>query len=175
MKIKRMMGMTSLFLASMAISAISFLAPANAFETSYKAEVVRVIDGDTIEVKIEVFPDLFQTIDVRERDLDTPEKRRGKFGAQCEAEVEAAIDVSKYVSELLPPGSIIGVENVDYGKYAGRTVGDIKLLLENGDTVDLGDHLIGLGMAVHYDGGTKKKVWCAATDGEQTQQPKDTG
>jgi len=132
-----------------------------AFNTSYQAEVVRVIDGDTVEVSIELLPGMRQEIDVRERNLDTPEKRRGRGGAQCDAEIEQGKAVSQLVSDLLPPGTIIGVENIGLGKYAGRAVGDIKFRLEGeAAPIDLGDWLIAQGLAVEYDGGTKRKVWC---------------
>jgi endonuclease YncB( thermonuclease family) len=132
-----------------------------AFKTSYVGEVVRVIDGDTVEAKIEVLPGMTYTVDVRERDLDTPEKRRGRGGAQCDEEIAQGKAVSKLVSDLLPAGTKIGIENVGLGKYAGRFIGDIKLVIDDGSApVDLGDWLIGQGLAVNYDGGTKRKVWC---------------
>lgn len=144
-----------------AMSASSFAQASQDIATTYKAEVVRVLDGDTVEVKIELLPELFQIINVREGNLDTPEKRRGKFGAQCDQELEFGKQVSQYVFDLLPVGTIIQLENIKLGKYAGRTIGDIKFILEpDGPLIDLGDHLISEGMAVSYDGGTKNKVWC---------------
>ncbi|MEM1370588.1 MAG: hypothetical protein AAGG72_00010 [Pseudomonadota bacterium] len=152
-----------------AVAIAGAIATADAsFNTSYQAEVIRVIDGDTVEVSVELIPGLAQVVDVRERNLDTPEKRRGRFGAQCEAEREKGLAVSKLVGDLLPPGTIIGVENVGLGKYAGRWVGDIKFQLEGeAEALDLGDWLIGQGLAVAYDGGTKQKVWCPIEAGSE--------
>lgn len=145
---------------------------ASAFQTSYEGEVVRVIDGDTIEARIEVLPDMYYTVSVRERDLDTPEKRRGRFGAQCEEEVIAGQEVSALIGNLLPPGTKIGIRNVGLGKYAGRFIGDIQMIVDAGQPpVDLGDWLIGQGLAVSYDGGTKNKVWCPIS----VEQPSSDG
>lgn len=153
-----------------AVIAASGSIGATAFQTTYVGEVVRVIDGDTIKAKIEVLPDLFYTVDVRERDLDTPEKRRGGYGgAQCDEEIEAGKAVSKLIADLLPPGTEIGIENVGLGKYAGRFVGDIKLVVEpNQPPVDLGDWLIGQNLAMPYDGKTKAKVWCPIETNSET-------
>lgn len=139
-----------------------------AFNTSYQATVERVIDGDTVVVSVSLAPGLVQSIHMRERDLDTPEKRRGgRGGAQCDAELEAGRKVTALVEQLLPPGTEIGLENVGIGKYAGRWVGDIMFQLPGGgNPVDLGDWLIGQGLAVPYDGGTKAKVWCPVEPAE---------
>lgn len=154
--------------ANIALGAAAFVAVADAaFNTSYQAEVLRVIDGDTVEVSIELLPGMRQEIDVRERNLDTPEKRRGRGGAQCDEELAKGQEVSALVQQLLPPGTIVGVENIGLGKYAGRAVGDIKFQLPGEpEPVDLGDWLIGQGLAVEYDGGTKSKPWCPIGSGD---------
>lgn len=152
------MGKIAITAAAVGIAATA-AAGSTAFQTSYRGEVVRVIDGDTVEVEIDLLPGLTQRVAVRERNLDTPEKRRGRFGAQCEAELELGKQVSALVAEHLPPGSVVGIRNISLGKYAGRAVGDI-LLSVDGEVVDLGFWLISLGLGVPYDGGTKRKVWC---------------
>ncbi|MEM7667526.1 MAG: thermonuclease family protein [Pseudomonadota bacterium] len=146
-------------LAACGLLATGGLAADGLFNTSYSARVERVIDGDTVEVVVDLAPGMSQTVDVRERDLDTPEKRRGRFGAQCEAERELGLKVSALVTDTLAEGTAVRIDNVGLGKYAGRWVGDIRFALD-GRIVDLGDWLIGQGLAVHYDGGTKRKVWC---------------
>lgn len=154
-----MIGLLALSAAMYSTPALS--ATAGEIQTTYKAEVIRVIDGDTIEVSVELLPDLYQTIDVRERNLDTPEKRRGIGGAKCDQELAYGKVVSEYVFQLLPVGTIVQIENFKKDKYAGRIVADIKFYMsEGGELLDLGDHLIEQGMAVPYDGGTKQKVWC---------------
>lgn len=147
-----------------AIAAIGVLASVAlgdaSFHTSYEGRVIRVIDGDTIEVAIEVAPGMVMEVDVRERDLDTPEKRRGgRGGAQCPEEQALGKKVSQLVSSYLKPGTSVGVVNVGLGKYAGRWVGDIRFMID-GSVHDLGDWLINQNLAVHYDGKTKAKVWC---------------
>lgn len=157
------------FFALASIALTIHLSPAHSatdgeIKTTYKAEIIRVIDGDTVEVSVELLPNLNQTIHVREGNLDTPEKRRGRGGAQCDQEIEYGKIVSEYVRGLLPVGSTVQIENFEEGKYAGRIIGDIKFKMsEDGELLDLGDHLIEQGMAVPYDGGTKQKVWCGAS------------
>lgn len=140
--------------------ALGLVASDAAFHTSYEGTVKRVIDGDTVEVLVEVAPGLVQEVDIRERDLDTPEKRRGgRGGAKCEEEIALGKSVTALVRSKLPPGTTVGIANVGLGKYAGRWVGDIRLVVD-GRIVDLGDWLIGQGLAVNYDGGKKRKSWC---------------
>lgn len=41
----------------------------------YKAELVRVVDGDTIDITIELWPGLTQRARIRLEGVNTPEKR----------------------------------------------------------------------------------------------------
>lgn len=41
----------------------------------YQADLVRVIDGDTIEVDLHVYPGEVVRVSVRENGINTPEKR----------------------------------------------------------------------------------------------------
>ncbi len=53
-------------------------------------------------------------------------------------------------------GEKILLENVKYGKYAGRVVADVKL--EGGDS--LADRIISQGLGREYHGG-RREGWCA--------------
>ena len=48
--------------------------PADSY-TSYSATVVEVIDGDTIQLDVDIWPGLTQRISLRLNRIDTPEKR----------------------------------------------------------------------------------------------------
>ena len=116
-------------------------------------EVIRVIDGDTVEIVADFLPDpLPKKLSVRIYTIDTPEKG---FRAKCKAEDELAQKASKFTSSLvLDPKNKIDVQLFEWDKYGGRVLGEI---LVNG--LPLSMLLINKGYAVNYDGG-KKKSWC---------------
>tara|TARA_R110000787_G_scaffold7296_4_gene25026 strand:- start:344 stop:757 length:414 start_codon:yes stop_codon:yes gene_type:complete len=65
-------------------------------ETKYRAEVVRVIDGDTFEVEVDLGFRVMRSMRIRLLGVDTPELRRGsaeskKKGAEARAWVEDLI------------------------------------------------------------------------------------
>lgn len=49
----------------------------------YPAELMRVVDGDTMDVRMEIFPDLYKETRIRVSDLDTPETWRPKSKAEA--------------------------------------------------------------------------------------------
>lgn len=56
----------------------------------YRASVVRVIDGDSIEIDVKLFPGLTQRVSLRLDGVNTPERR----GPECE--VLAATNATLY-------------------------------------------------------------------------------
>lgn len=112
------------------------------------ATVDRVIDGDTVELSVNIWPGLTQQISLRLDGVNTPEKRGSD---QCEK--AAAKEASAFTDGLLA-GQRVTVTGVRLGKYAGRVLGRISV-----DGVDLGDALIAAGHARPYDGG-KREAWC---------------
>lgn len=97
----------------------------------YKCDIVRVIDGDTIVVNIDLGFDtwLFDQ-HVRIRGIDTPEVRTRDL-----EEKEKGLEAKARAEELLPPGSSQYLVSKKYegekGKY-GRIVGDFVLLYSLG-------------------------------------------
>lgn len=63
----------------------------------YQASVLRVIDGDTFEVRVDLGFRIYHTIHVRLRNIDTPELRSGN-----PLEVEHAKAARDYVISVLP-------------------------------------------------------------------------
>ncbi len=117
----------------------------------YRAEVVRVLDGDTVEVDVMVWPGLVQRIKLRLAGVNTPEKR-GRGVSLCEkVAAKRATDFTrrfvKYVAQVI-------VSGVKLGKFAGRVLGKISV---NGR--DLGDALVAAGLARPYSGG-RREAWC---------------
>ncbi len=117
----------------------------------YAAQVVRVIDGDTVEVDVRIWPGLVQRIRLRLEGVNTPEKR-GKGVSICEK--KGAQQATAFTRRFLSQGVRVAVSGVKPGKYAGRMLGRIAV---NGK--DLGKALITASLAKPYAGG-KRESWC---------------
>jgi len=118
-------------------------------------EINRVIDGDTIDVTIDLGFDLYKKERVRVAGVDTPEKR-----TRDEEEKALGYDATHWLQEKLE-GAISGEDELivrtelvgGVGKY-GRLLGWLYI----GDAeISLNEQMITEGLAWEYDGGTKKK------------------
>lgn len=114
------------------------------------AQVIRVVDGDTLEVEIQIWFDLNLTTSVRVLGVDTPETR-----GKCPAEVEAAKNASMFTFKAAPPGSLVRLHDVKPDKFAGRI--DARVELTDGKW--LAQTLIEAGLARPYE-GDKRQSWC---------------
>ena len=116
-------------------------------------EINRVVDGDTIDVTIDLGFDLYKKERVRVAGVDTPEKRTRNL-----EEKELGIDATYWLQEKLE-GAVAGDDDLiirteldgGVGKY-GRLLG--WLYIGDGD-VSLNEQMITEGYAHPYDGGTK--------------------
>ena len=118
-------------------------------------EINKVLDGDTIDVTIDLGFDLFKKERVRVAGVDTPEKRTRDL-----EEKALGIDATNWLKEKLE-GALAGDDDLvirtelvgGVGKY-GRLLGWLYL----GDgSLSLNEQMIEEGYAWAYDGGTKKK------------------
>ena len=118
-------------------------------------EVNRVVDGDTIDVTIDLGFDLYKKERVRVAGVDTPEKRTRDL-----EEKELGIHATNWLKEKLD-GAISGDDDLvirtelvgGMGKY-GRLLGWLYI----GDSeLSLNELMIDEGYAWSYDGGTKQK------------------
>jgi len=118
-------------------------------------EINKVLDGDTIDVTIDLGFDLFKKERVRIAGVDTPEKRTRDL-----EEKELGIDATNWLKAKLE-GAISGDDDLvirtelvgGVGKY-GRLLG--WCYIGDGD-VSLNEKMIAEGYAWAYDGGTKQK------------------
>ena len=115
----------------------------------------KVVDGDTIDVTIDLGFDLSKKERVRVAGIDTPEKRTRNL-----EEKALGLDATAWIKEHLE-GAINGDDDLiirteldgGVGKY-GRLLGWLYI----GDaTVSLNEKMIDEGYAWAYDGGTKNK------------------
>ncbi|AFD02959.1 hypothetical protein [Synechococcus phage metaG-MbCM1] len=118
-------------------------------------EINRVLDGDTIDVTIDLGFDLYKKERVRIAGVDTPVKRTRDL-----EEKALGIDATNWLKEKLE-GAIEGDEELSIrtelkggvGKY-GRLLGWLYI----GDAqMSLNEAMIDEGYAWEYDGGTKLK------------------
>ena len=118
-------------------------------------EINRVLDGDTIDVTIDLGLDLYKKERVRIAGVDTPEKRTRDL-----EEKALGLDATEWMKKHLED-TIAGDEELTIrtelkggmGKY-GRLLGWLYI---NEDALSLNEQMITEGYAWEYDGGTKQK------------------
>ena len=118
-------------------------------------KINKVLDGDTIDVTIDLGFDLYKKERVRIAGVDTPEKRTRDL-----EEKALGIDATNWLKEKLTE-TIQGDEELlirtelkgGVGKY-GRLLG---WLYVGESTISLNEQMIEEGYAWEYDGGTKQK------------------
>jgi micrococcal nuclease len=115
------------------------------------AEVVRVVDGDTVEVEAQIWLGQRVQVSVRLRGVDTPELR-----GRCDAERQAAAKARARLTELVGGGAV-QLADVGYDKFGGRVLARMR----NARGRDLGEALIADGLARAYD-GRARRAWCDA-------------
>ena len=118
-------------------------------------KIVKVLDGDTIDVLIDLGFDLFKKERVRIAGVDTPEKRTRDL-----EEKALGIDATNWLKDKLE-STLSGDDELSIrtelvggvGKY-GRLLGWLYV----GDAqISLNEQMITEGYAWEYDGGTKQK------------------
>jgi micrococcal nuclease len=114
------------------------------------AELVSVIDGDTVAVRARIWPGQFVETRVRLAGVDTPERR----GADCSAERTLADEATDFTRTWLE-GAAIALHEVETGSFAGRVIAHI----ERADGERLSAALTGAGLAVAYG---ETAPWCLA-------------
>ena len=116
----------------------------------------KVLDGDTIDVTIDLGFDLYKKERVRIAGVDTPEKRTRDL-----EEKALGIDATNWLKEKLEAtiagdGDELSIRTElvgGMGKY-GRLLGWLYI---NEDQLSLNEQMITEGYAWEYDGGTKQK------------------
>jgi len=113
--------------------------------------VTSVVDGDTIDVVIDLGFDIMFASRVRLAGIDTPESR-----TTDKAEKVLGLESKEYLKKYLKDAKsvIIKTEKMDSSEKYGRILGWVYV---NGDTVSLNDKMINDGYAWGYLGDTKVK------------------
>jgi len=114
----------------------------------YKATVDRVIDGDTIDVVLDLGFDISYRGRIRFQGINAPESR-----TRDAVEKQAGLAAKRYVEDWINGHEqrvIIQTSLDDRGKF-GRILG--RILNDEGEC--LNDELVSLGHATPYDGGKR--------------------
>ncbi len=146
-------GLTRLILAAVVVGGVSFpaLAGTETLPGPIPAQVVRVIDGDTLAVRARIWLGQEVSIRVRLAGIDAPELR-----GRCDGEKVLAEEAKAYLRATVGEGSVT-LSEVHYGKFAGRVIARVA----NATGKDLGEALLAAGLARPYEGG-RRESWCGA-------------
>jgi endonuclease YncB( thermonuclease family) len=113
-----------------------------------EAELVRVVDGDTLNVSLKgMCPLLGEEIGIRIRGIDTPELRSPDLRVRA-----LAIQAKQYVSEIMDSAKILELRDLERWIYF-RLVADIYV-----DGLNVATALAEQDLALPYDGG-KRPDW----------------
>jgi len=114
------------------------------------ADVVEVIDGDTIAVRAHIWPGHIVETRVRLDRVDTPETRR----PECEAEREAGHRATAFTTDWLSDRPSVTLHQVRLGSFAGRVIADMQ---DADSHQSLSDALLEAGLATIYG---EDGPWC---------------
>lgn len=116
---------------------------------SYRAQVLNVIDGDTVEARVHVWMGQEVITRVRLKDIDAPE-----IAGACAPERLQAMKARDRLAVLVQgPGVVLAEVRPD--KYFGRVVAHLVM----SDGQDAGAILLAEGLARPYRGG-RRESWC---------------
>ena len=117
----------------------------------YVRKVEGVVDGDTIDVLIDLGFDILFASRVRLAGIDTPESRTKDL-----AEKALGLEAKEYLKKQLKDAKsvVIKTEKMDSSEKYGRILGWVYV---DGNTISLNDMMINDGYAWGYLGDTKVK------------------
>ena len=125
-------------------------------------QIIRVIDGDTIDADIDLGFDISLSKRIRLAAVDTPESRTSdanekKYGLESKEWLKHKVENAGHI--------LIKTELPDSTEKYGRIIGHLFI---NDQESSLNDQMIVEGYAWNYDGGTKKKNF-AELDAKRTR------
>lgn len=120
--------------------------------TYFVKRVVKIVDGDTVDIEIDLGFDLTKKERVRLGGIDTPESRTKDL-----EEKAMGLEAKDYLTTLLEGAPELIVTTEKDGKF-GRMIGTLYMsseCVEAGESIN--QAMIDDGFAWEYDGGTKHK------------------
>ena len=114
----------------------------------YRATIRRVVDGDTVDVTLDLGFNILYNSRIRLLGIDTPESRTRDL-----EEKARGLAAKDRVKELCPVGSSVTLKTTKDGRGKfGRILGEIFV---SGVVQSINQLLVEEGHAVEYDGGKK--------------------
>lgn len=137
-----------LLAACVALTTSAAISPssAEALPGPILAQVVHIVDGDTLTVRAEIWPGIEAYETVRVLGIDAPEMK----GA-CESERALAREAKGMLQRLA--GARVWLSEIGRDRY-GRILARVY-----GGSGELGEAMIQAGLARPYDGG-RRRGWC---------------
>jgi micrococcal nuclease len=120
-----------------------------ALRPHHPVQVVRIVDGDTFDARVNVWPGIDISTRVRLRGIDAPEIK-----ARCSDEQARAQAARDALARMLAEGAV-GIFGVTPDKYGGRVLADASTR----QTADVSAALLQAGLARPYAGG-RRQHWC---------------
>jgi len=114
----------------------------------YNCEVKRIVDGDTVDVVIDLGFDIYYSSRVRLYGIDTPESR-----TRNKDEKVRGLMSKEYLIDALSKGQVVIKTHKDKKGKFGRVLGEMYVADKNINLMMVDDHL-----AVKYKGQNKKQI-----------------
>lgn len=109
---------------------------------TYLAKIERIIDGDTVDVSIDLGFKTYTKQRLRLARIDAPEMFGVKHSSE---EYESGKKAKAYLESLIPPGTMVTIKSEKTGKF-GRYIAEIQV-----DEVNVNDHMVKKGYAEYED------------------------
>ena len=117
----------------------------------YRCEIVKVIDGDTVDVDIDLgFGVWLRKERIRLRGIDTPESR-----TRDDEEKKYGLLAKNFLQKMLHDNDIILKTHKDAEGKFGRILGDLWV---DKDIMSINQHLVDNYHAVIYEGQSKEQI-----------------
>jgi endonuclease YncB( thermonuclease family) len=135
--------------AVLAPAQLTQVSPPAGLRSAHPAEVLRILDGDTFEARVRVWPGMDVTTKIRLRGIDAAE-----LHARCDDERVKALAARDALTRILAQGGV-GVSHIGQDKSGGRVDADVS----TAGTPDVSAAMLSGGFARPYSGG-KRDSWC---------------
>ena len=121
----------------------------------YRAKLVRVVDGDTVDALIDVGFDIWFKKRIRFKGLDTWESRTRNLEEKALG-LKAKARTKELLESISSKSGYFRLKSYGLGKY-GRVLGELFIMDKEGKQWNINKTLINEGHAYVYEGGTKKR------------------
>ena len=121
----------------------------------YRAKLVRVVDGDTVDALIDVGFDIWFKKIIRFKGLDTWESRTRNLEEKALG-LKAKARTKELLESVSSKSGYFRLKSYGLGKY-GRVLGELFIMDKEGKQWNINKTLINEGHAYVYEGGTKKR------------------